>query len=156
MQLVKDDDEMTGKQKRNKNKRRRELVTPGVNFIDLCYDDDDDDDDDFRVLRSFGIQNCTHSYCEDCINNYVASKLQENINVTSIKCPVPDCKGSLDCEYCRPILPPEVFEKWGSALCEAIIVGSQRFYCPFKDCSALLIADGTEEVVSRDGATCGP
>lgn len=67
--------------------------------------------------------------------------------ISSIKCPVPDCKGSLDLEYCRPILPPEVFEKWGSTLCEAMIVGSQRFYCPFKDCSAMLIDDGTEEVV---------
>lgn len=85
----------------------------------------------FDAKKSFGNQNCSHSYCEDCINNYVASKLQENI--TSIKCPVPDCKGSLDLEYCRPILPPKVFEKWGSALCEAMIVGSQRFYCPFKD-----------------------
>ncbi|KAL6224325.1 hypothetical protein ACLB2K_003180 [Fragaria x ananassa] len=93
----------------------------------------------------FGIQNCSHSYCKDCINNYVASKLQENITI--IKCPVPDCKGSLDLEYCRPILPPEVYDKWGNAVCEAMIVGSQRFYCPFKDCLALLIDDEPEDVV---------
>ncbi|KAL6222118.1 hypothetical protein ACLB2K_005510 [Fragaria x ananassa] len=120
--------------------------TPAVNFIDLCYDDDDNEDDDFRPANeSFGIQNCSHSYCKDCINNHVASKLQENITI--IKCPVPDCKGSLDPEYCRPILSPEVYNKWGNALCEAMIVGSQRFYCPFKDCSAMLIDDEPEEVV---------
>ncbi|KAI9191943.1 hypothetical protein LWI28_015837 [Acer negundo] len=31
------------------------------------------------------------------------------------------------------------------ALCETVIVGAQKFYCPFKDCSALLINDVEEE-----------
>lgn len=40
------------------------------------------------------------------------------------------------------ILPPDVFDKWGSALCESQILASEKFYCPFKDCSALMIDDG--------------
>ncbi|KAM1047387.1 hypothetical protein ACFX13_027339 [Malus domestica] len=75
---------------------------------------------------------------------YVVSKLQDNI--TSIRCPVPNCIGLLEPEYCRPILPPEVFYRRGSALCEAVILGSEKFYCPYKDCSAMLIDDGTEVV----------
>ncbi|XP_024179433.1 probable E3 ubiquitin-protein ligase RNF217 isoform X1 [Rosa chinensis] len=102
--------------------------------------------------ESFGIKDCSHSYCTECMIKYVASKLQEN--VTFIKCPVPDCKGLLEPEYCRPILPPEVFERWGSALCEAVILGSEKFYCPFKDCSGMLIDDGKEVVRESECPNC--
>lgn len=71
----------------------------------------------------------------------MASKLQENI--TSIKCPEAECCGRLEPYHCRSILPQEVFDRWGNALCEALILRSERFYCPFKDCSALLINDGS-------------
>ncbi|CAN6563603.1 unnamed protein product [Malus baccata var. baccata] len=92
----------------------------------------------------FDIKNCSHAYCTDCMVKYVVSKLQDNI--TSIRCPVPNCIGLLEPEYCRPILPPEVFYRRGSALCEAVILGSEKFYCSYKDCSAMLIDDGTEVV----------
>ncbi|KAB2633925.1 E3 ubiquitin-protein ligase RNF217 [Pyrus ussuriensis x Pyrus communis] len=77
----------------------------------------------------FDIKICSHAYCTDCMVNYVASKLQENI--TSIRCPVPDCVGLLEPEYCRPIL-----------LRRCLIGG--------EDCSAMLIDDGTE-VVRQSG-----
>ncbi|XP_059633281.1 E3 ubiquitin-protein ligase RSL1-like [Cornus florida] len=97
--------------------------------------------------ESFSIMGCTHSYCSDCMIKYVASKLQDNI--TQIRCPVSDCKGLLEPEHCRSILPPEVFDWWGSALCEAVILGSEKFYCPYKDCSALLINDPLNGEVIR-------
>ncbi|XP_016651566.1 PREDICTED: probable E3 ubiquitin-protein ligase RNF217 [Prunus mume] len=88
----------------------------------------------------FGIKNCSHAYCIDCMVRYLASKLEENI--TSIRCPDPDCtSGLLDPEHCRSILPQEVFERWGVALCEAVVPASHKFYCPYKDCSAMLIID---------------
>ncbi|KAM5588877.1 E3 ubiquitin-protein ligase ARIH2 [Rosa sericea] len=102
--------------------------------------------------ESFGIKNCSHVYCTDCVVKYVDSKLQENI--ASIGCLVPDCKGSLDPEYCHSILKPEVFEKWGTRLCEDVIIGSQKFYCPFKDCSAMLIDDGPEVVRESECPNC--
>lgn len=102
--------------------------------------------------ESFGIKNCSHVYCTDCVVNYVDSKLQEN--VTSIGCPIPNCNGLLDPEYCRLILKPEMFEKWGRGLCEAVIVGSQKFYCLFKDCSAMLIDDRVEVVRDSECPNC--
>lgn len=102
--------------------------------------------------ESFGIKNCSHVYCTDCVVNYVDSKLQEN--VTSIGCPIPNCIGLLDPEYCRLILKPEMFEKWGRGLCEAVIHGSQKFYCPFKDCSAMLIDDAVEVVRDSECPNC--
>lgn len=87
----------------------------------------------------FRIKGCSHAYCNDCVTRYVASKLDDN--VTRIDCPVSGCGGVLEPEYCRSILPPEVFDRWGNALCEALISQAERFYCPFRDCSALLIQD---------------
>ncbi|KAL6979865.1 RBR-type E3 ubiquitin transferase [Sarracenia purpurea var. burkii] len=89
---------------------------------------------------SLRIMGCSHSYCSECMIKYVASKLQENI--TQVRCPASDCNGILEPEYCRSILPPEVFDRWGNALCEAVILAAEKIYCPFKDCSALLINDG--------------
>uniref|UniRef100_A0A1D1ZFA8 RBR-type E3 ubiquitin transferase n=2 Tax=Anthurium amnicola TaxID=1678845 RepID=A0A1D1ZFA8_9ARAE len=93
------------------------------------------------------IKGCTHLFCSDCIAQYVAAKVQEN--VTAIKCPQPGCRdGSLEPEVCRSILPVDVFDRWCTALCESLFVGEVRFYCPFKDCSALLI---DESVSGSDG-----
>ncbi|GLT85657.1 hypothetical protein SLE2022_038410 [Rubroshorea leprosula] len=102
--------------------------------------------------ESFKIKGCSHSYCTDCITKYVALKLQDNI--TGIRCPVPNCSGLLEPEDCRRILPPEVFNRWEDALCEGMLLGSQRFYCPFKDCSALLIDDGLQQVKESECPNC--
>ncbi|KAK8550368.1 hypothetical protein V6N12_039081 [Hibiscus sabdariffa] len=100
----------------------------------------------------FNIKGCSHAYCTDCMIKYVASKLQDNI--TAISCPVENCDGLLEPEYCRSILPKEVFDRWGDALCEAMVLGSQTFYCPFKDCSTLLIDDGGEAVKESECPSC--
>ncbi|XP_062021356.1 E3 ubiquitin-protein ligase RSL1-like [Rosa rugosa] len=39
-------------------------------------------------------------------------------------------------------------------MCEAMILGSQKFYCPFKDCSAMLIDDGAEVVRDSECPNC--
>ncbi|KAG7572402.1 IBR domain [Arabidopsis suecica] len=142
------------------------------NYIDL--DQYNDEDDDLRILcftpisiekgqsysrrrrsfdceicverkpkiESFRINGCSHSYCNDCVSKYIAAKLQDNI--LSIKCPVFGCSGQLEPDKCRQILPREVFDRWGDALCEALVIRSKRFYCPYKDCSALLFLDESE------------
>ncbi|KAI4344661.1 hypothetical protein L6164_011860 [Bauhinia variegata] len=104
------------------------------------------------VQESFSINGCSHTYCTECITMYVASKLQENI--INIRCPVPKCISVLEPHDCCPILPTEVFDRWGKALCEAVIVASEKFYCPFKDCSALLINDGKEAVKESECPYC--
>ncbi|KAH6798566.1 hypothetical protein C2S51_035050 [Perilla frutescens var. frutescens] len=111
--------------------------------------------DEKPISDSFRIIGCHHSYCTQCILNYVAAKLQENI--TSINCPVPGCSGALEPQHCRTILPKEVFDRWGDALCEAMILGAEKFYCPYKNCSALLIDDrgvGGERVLQSECPEC--
>ncbi|KAF8025931.1 hypothetical protein BT93_F2687 [Corymbia citriodora subsp. variegata] len=100
----------------------------------------------------FRIKGCSHAYCSDCVAKYVVSKLQDN--VTRIDCPVSGCGGVLEPEYCRSILPSEVFDRWGNALCEALILEAERFYCPYRDCSALLIHDGGDAVTDSECPNC--
>ncbi|KDP33971.1 hypothetical protein JCGZ_07542 [Jatropha curcas] len=100
---------------------------------------------------SFNFKGCTHFYCTNCIVRYVASKLDDNF--MNISCPVSDCQGVLDPDFCRYILPKGLFDRWGIALCESMIDGSQKFYCPYRDCSALLINDTGVEVEDTE-STC--
>lgn len=102
---------------------------------------------------AFTISGCSHAYCSDCVAMYVASKVEEN--VINIRCPVSGCTaGLLEAEDCRSILPAAVFDRWGKASCEAAITESEKFYCPFGDCSALLIDDGTEAVRESECPNC--
>ncbi|XP_050215893.1 E3 ubiquitin-protein ligase RSL1-like [Mercurialis annua] len=101
---------------------------------------------------SFNLKGCTHFYCSECTVNYVKSKLDDNI--TSISCPISDCAGVLEPEFCREILPEEVFNRWGLALCESLIDGSLKFYCPYKNCSGLLINDTGVEIQQTDCPLC--
>ncbi|KAK1355005.1 Atp-dependent rna helicase deah12, chloroplastic [Heracleum sosnowskyi] len=87
--------------------------------------------------KLFAIKGCNHSYCCKCIRQYGTSKIQDNI--PRIYCPVSNCSGRLDPEYCRSIVPSKVFDRWGDALLEAAVPDCDKFYCPVKDCSALLV-----------------
>ncbi|CAB4288072.1 unnamed protein product [Prunus armeniaca] len=79
--------------------------------------------------------------CDFCVES---KHLQDSFKVKG-------CKGMLDPEHCRPILPNQIFDRWGSALCEAVVMGSKTdkyLYCPFKDCSALLVYEnGTKRAL---------
>ncbi|KAK7389697.1 hypothetical protein VNO78_24960 [Psophocarpus tetragonolobus] len=100
----------------------------------------------------FRNQNCTHSFCDDCIGRYVGAKIQENISV--VKCPDPKCTGVVEPQFCRSIIPKEVLDRWENALCENWLLGSQNFCCPFKDCSAMLISDAEETVTTSECPHC--
>ncbi|KAH9667636.1 hypothetical protein KPL70_021114 [Citrus sinensis] len=41
--------------------------------------------------QMFKIESCIHSFCSDCINKHVATKIQGGI-ITPVTCPDPDCK----------------------------------------------------------------
>ncbi|KAI3908702.1 hypothetical protein MKW92_020974 [Papaver armeniacum] len=104
------------------------------------------------ISESFQIKGCGHSYCSECMVRYVASKVQEN--VTSIGCPEMNCQGVLEPEFCKSILPPEVFDRWGKAQCEALILGDQNIYCPFKNCSAPLLDEGRGKIIRSECPHC--
>ncbi|XP_043720464.1 probable E3 ubiquitin-protein ligase RNF217 [Telopea speciosissima] len=88
---------------------------------------------------------CRHSYCRDCIGKHVASKIQENAKL--VKCPDLNCKTVLEPHHCRSVVPDEVLVRWSTTLCDSLILGSSRFYCPFKDCSGVMQVDNEGEVI---------
>ncbi|KAM0949237.1 putative transcription factor C2H2 family [Dioscorea sansibarensis] len=96
--------------------------------------------------------NCAHVFCRACLSQHIAAKLQENITV--IKCPEVHCKGVLEPEICQDIVPKDVFERWGSVLCESMAIGACKFYCPFTDCSAMMLDDVDEMVVQAECPVC--
>ncbi|KAM0005328.1 putative transcription factor C2H2 family [Helianthus debilis subsp. tardiflorus] len=95
---------------------------------------------------------CGHHFCTNCVREYVAAKIKEN--VTMVKCPDLNCKEVIGPQDCESIVPKEVLERWESILCESLIMGSEKFYCPFKDCSAMMVDDGGEAVTVSECPSC--
>ncbi|KAK2970012.1 hypothetical protein RJ640_008352 [Escallonia rubra] len=126
-------------------KRIKETGHSSQVFCDICVDTK-------PRQEMFRSNTCSHSFCQDCISKYVAAKLQENM--TMIKCPDLNCRGNIGPEDCHSIVPREVFERWENSLCESLILGSQKFYCPFADCSAMLVDDGGEVVTASECPNC--
>ncbi|GFP95349.1 hypothetical protein PHJA_001679200 [Phtheirospermum japonicum] len=127
----------------SKTENDTKMKTAPLTFLcEICSDEKPKDE-------IFGILVCRHSYCSKCMEKYVASRLQDN--VIAIGCLVSGCKGFLEPQHSISILPKQVFDRWGDALCEAMILDTEKFYCPFKDCSALLVDDknGKNEVIGE-------
>ncbi|KAK4791261.1 hypothetical protein SAY86_031674 [Trapa natans] len=96
---------------------------------------------------------CSHSFCADCIGKYICTKIGDNI--VNIKCPDMSCQGTLDMTVaCRDLVPKEVFDRWEEALCESVILGSQRVYCPYKDCSAFVVDDSLADGEAVTSCEC--
>ncbi|XP_059456527.1 E3 ubiquitin-protein ligase RSL1-like [Corylus avellana] len=110
-------------------------------FCDICVERKDDD----QMFRNEG---CVHSFCSDCIIKHVSTKIQDGITVVS--CPGLECEGVLEFDDCRPMLPKEVLERWDEELCRALFASEMMFYCPFKDCSAMLVNDNGGGDVIRE------
>ncbi|KAF3339289.1 putative E3 ubiquitin-protein ligase RNF144A [Carex littledalei] len=95
---------------------------------------------------------CPHVFCRGCLSHYLGTKIQENISV--VKCPDENCKVVLEPGMCQKLLPSEVFERWEKAFCESMLLGAQKLYCPFKDCSVLMMDDGEETVTCSECPSC--
>lgn len=107
-----------------------------------------------RTEEMFRNQICYHSFCSECVVKQVATKIQDNI--TNVSCPGLNCKGVLELESCRSLLPKELIDRWNDALCEAFILAVPKFYCPFKDCSEMLLDEdeGREDVRESECPSC--
>ncbi|XP_076909319.1 E3 ubiquitin-protein ligase RSL1-like [Bidens hawaiensis] len=80
---------------------------------------------------------CVHPFCTDCMIKYIQVKLENN--VSKIKCPATTCKHSLEPLSCRPKIPRKLFDKWCEVLCNSMVLGVNRVYCPNRECSELIL-----------------
>ncbi|KAG2584267.1 hypothetical protein PVAP13_6KG288800 [Panicum virgatum] len=91
-----------------------------------------------------GGADCAHEFARACLSGHVRARLEScggGGAGAAVRCPDASCAAALDPELCRAALPPELFERWCRALCESLFLGARRTYCPFQDCSAMLLVD---------------
>ncbi|KAL4332064.1 hypothetical protein GQ457_07G030620 [Hibiscus cannabinus] len=127
--------------KKKPRKSARKAGESSGGYCEICVDGKE-------RRQMFIISGCSHSFCVDCINTYVKTRLEQH--VTIIKCPGEGCGVMLEIEACRPRLPKEVIDRWGDLLCEELLCATAgRIYCPFKDCSVLLLNDNQGEIIAE-------
>ncbi|XP_037491090.1 probable E3 ubiquitin-protein ligase RNF144A-A isoform X2 [Jatropha curcas] len=93
-----------------------------------------------EIDQMFKIDSCAHSFCCECMSKHVAAKIQDS-TCTIITCPGMNCRAILELDICRSQLSKGVIDIWEEMLCKEMISEWEKFYCPFKDCSALLVND---------------
>ncbi|KAM0843548.1 hypothetical protein ACQ4PT_057632 [Festuca glaucescens] len=101
----------------------------------------------------FTVGPCGHAFCSSCVAQYVAAKLGENL--ARVECPDTGCGGvgTVDPDSCRGIISPDLLDKWGLLLCESAL-GAKKVYCPYKECSAPLLADDQAGAAAIAEAEC--
>ncbi|KAB1222136.1 hypothetical protein CJ030_MR2G002686 [Morella rubra] len=79
---------------------------------------------------------CSHKFCSNCMRTYVDGKVQSS--QVPIRCPELRCKYYISTTDCRSFLPLTSYESLEKVVAEANVLHSDRIYCPFPNCSALL------------------
>ncbi|EEF36012.1 zinc finger protein, putative [Ricinus communis] len=114
----------------------------------ICLEDTD-------VKRIFSVDGCRHRYCFSCMKQHVEVKL---LHVMLPKCPHDGCKSELTVDSCRKFLTPKLIEIMSQRMKEASIPASERIYCPYPKCSALMsrneVSDGSERSGARKCLKC--
>ncbi|KAJ6699415.1 RBR-TYPE E3 UBIQUITIN TRANSFERASE [Salix purpurea] len=101
----------------------------------ICLEDTD-------VERIFSVDECRHRYCFSCMKQHVEVKLLHGMMP---KCPHEACESLLNVESCRKFLTPKLFEMMCLRIKEASIPVSEKIYCPYPKCSALMSKNEVSE-----------
>lgn len=94
----------------------------------ICLEDTD-------VEHIFSVDECQHRYCFSCMKQHVEVKLLHGMMP---KCPHEGCDSLLNVESCRKFLTPKLIEMMCLRIKEASIPVSEKIYCPYPKCSALM------------------
>ncbi|CAK7343732.1 unnamed protein product [Dovyalis caffra] len=101
----------------------------------ICLEDTDGD-------HIFSVDGCQHRYCISCMKQHVEVKL---LHGTMPKCPHEGCQSELTVESCRKFLTPKLIETMCLRIKEASIPVSEKIYCPYPKCSALMSKNEVSE-----------
>jgi E3 ubiquitin-protein ligase RNF144 len=99
---------------------------------------------------------CAHAFCTVCLSDYISAKTQGG-RISDIKCPGDgeDCCNVLDPELSQGVISGEAFEALCAALCRSMVEGAGNFcYCPFNDCSEILVDDRGGDVPESECPAC--
>lgn len=85
--------------------------------------------------QMFSINICAHTYCFSCMRKHVEAKLLQG---KLPECPHEKCGSKLEIESCKKFLTPELYDVMSLRVKEASIPVTEKVYCPFSNCSALM------------------
>ncbi|CAN6470882.1 unnamed protein product [Victoria cruziana] len=94
----------------------------------ICYEDKD-------ILQIFSVDECSHRFCFSCMQQHVDVKLRQGLLPG---CPHLGCNSKLTVENCRKFLSPKLLETLTRRVEEASIPETDKLYCPYVKCSALM------------------
>jgi hypothetical protein len=102
-------------------KEKRETCT-------ICLEDTD-------VTKIHVIEGCAHCFCFSCMKEHVKAKL---FHGTLPACPQEGCTTKLTVEGSKIFLSARLLEIMVQRVREGLIPLSQKIYCPYPKCSALM------------------
>ncbi|KAI3823489.1 hypothetical protein L1987_04927 [Smallanthus sonchifolius] len=85
--------------------------------------------------QMFSVNKCLHRYCFSCMRKHVEAKLLQG---QLPACPHEQCKSDLEIEICKKFLSSELYDIMNLRVKEASIPPTDKVYCPFSNCSALM------------------
>ncbi|CAL5389156.1 unnamed protein product [Camellia sinensis] len=91
--------------------------------------------EDVDVGQMFAVDGCLHRYCFSCMKQHVEVKLLHGMLP---KCPHEGCNSELKIESCRKFLTRKLIEIMNQRIKEASIPATEKIYCPYPKCSALM------------------
>ncbi|XP_059315102.1 E3 ubiquitin-protein ligase RSL1-like [Lycium ferocissimum] len=94
----------------------------------ICLEDTD-------IGQIFSVDGCKHRYCVSCMKQHVEVKLLHGILP---KCPHAECNSDLKLDSCSKILTPKLIDIMKQHIKEASIPVTEKVYCPYPKCSALM------------------
>lgn len=94
----------------------------------ICYEDND-------VDQMFSVDGCLHRYCLSCMKQHVEVKL---LNGMGAKCPHEGCKSEVNIDSCEKFLDPKLIQVMSQRSKESSIPVTEKVYCPYPKCSALM------------------
>ncbi|XP_057454284.1 uncharacterized protein LOC130745886 [Lotus japonicus] len=94
----------------------------------ICLEDSD-------INQFFSVDGCQHRYCFSCMKRHVEVKLLHGMVP---KCPHEGCNNELLADSCRKFLPHKLIETMQQRKLEASIPVTDKIYCPYPRCSALM------------------
>ncbi|XP_057956587.1 E3 ubiquitin-protein ligase RSL1-like [Malania oleifera] len=94
----------------------------------ICFEDTD-------VGQMISVDGCLHRYCISCLRKHVVVKLYQALVPN---CPHEGCRSMLHIDRCRRFLTPELIELMTLRIKEASIPATEKVYCPYPQCSALM------------------
>ncbi|MED6168639.1 hypothetical protein PIB30_013369 [Stylosanthes scabra] len=94
----------------------------------ICLEDTDGN-------NFFSVDGCQHQYCFSCMRQHVEVKLLHGMVP---KCPHEGCNSELQVDSCKKFLTNKLIETMQLRKLEASIPVTEKIYCPYPRCSALM------------------